>query len=245
MTMERKISWVSLFRRYELPLLCSLLVLSVLLAFAGALRNDFVNYDDPDYVTENLRVQNGLSWENVQWAFSATEASNWHPLTWISHMADCQIFGLRSAGHHLTSVILHALNSGLLFLILQRMTGALWRSLLVAALFGLHPLHVQSVAWVAERKDVLSTLFFLLSIWAYAKYTKARASPQESSIASKGTKVCWYALTLLFFALGLMSKPMVVTLPFVLLLLDYWPLRRWQPFSESRAEVGRPEQANI
>src|SRR6266446_5335633 len=158
-------SLVGLYRRYELPLLCCLLMVSVIAVFESSLRNDFVNYDDPDYVTENDHVQQGLSWEGVRWAFSTTDASNWHPLTWLSHMADCQMFGLHSWGHHLTSIILHALNTCLLFLLLRRMTGALWRSMFVAGLFGLHPLHVQSVAWVAERKDVLSTFFFFLTLW--------------------------------------------------------------------------------
>jgi len=194
--------------------------------FEPSLRNDFINYDDPDYVTENEHVQKGFSWEGVRWAFSTTDASNWHPLTWLSHMADCQMFGLHSWGHHLTNVILHALNTCLVFLVLRSMTGALWRSLFVAGLFGLHPLHVQSVAWVAERKDVLSTLFFLLAIWAYAKYSSAQVSALKSRPASTLHALRYYALTLLLFALALMSKPMVVTLPFVLLLLDFWPLQR-------------------
>jgi tetratricopeptide (TPR) repeat protein len=221
------------YRRYDLPLLCCLLLLSIIVAFAPSLRNDFVNYDDPDYVTENEHVQRGLSWEGARWAFSTTEASNWHPLTWLSHMADCQMFGLHSWGHHLTSAILHALNTCLVLLVLRRMTGALWRSLFVAALFGLHPLHVQSVAWVAERKDVLSTLFFLLTIWAYASYVtsvRCRVSSEERLSRCTFGALMSYALALVFFALALMSKPMVVTLPFVLLLLDYWPLQRWQPF---------------
>jgi len=188
--------------------------------FMPAATHDFITYDDPVYVTQNAHVTGGLTWANVRWAFQSTEASNWHPLTWLSHMADCQVFGLRPWGHHLTNVLLHAINAALLFAALRRMTGALWRSLFVAALFGLHPLHVESVAWVSERKDVLSTAFWMLALWAYARraeLARARAPGAPG----------FYGLALLFFALGLMSKPMLVTLPFVLLLLDYWPLDRW------------------
>src|ERR1043166_4496555 len=131
--------------------------------YLPALRNEFCNYDDPDYVTMNKQVQKGITWTGIAWAFSHSEAANWHPLTWISHMLDCQLFDLKPWGHHLTSVLLHCANVLLLFYLLSRMTGSLWRSFFVAALFGVHPLHVESVAWVAERKDVLSTLFFLLA----------------------------------------------------------------------------------
>ncbi len=237
-------------------------MLTVTVVFLPSLRNDFVNYDDPEYVTDNPHVQSGLSWEGIRWAFATNAASNWHPMTWLSHMADCQIFGQKSWGHHLTSVILHALNTGLLFLVLRGMTGALWRSMFVACLFGLHPLHVQSVAWVAERKDVLSALFWMLALWAYSRYAaekqkfgKPKAEITEginqrrlTSTATREGKASsstplprstdtekhplptsiFYILSLFCFALGLMSKPMVVTLPFVLLLLDYWPLKRLQ-----------------
>jgi Flp pilus assembly protein TadD len=225
---------IRFYRQNEGPFLCSLLVLTVMVVFLPALQNDFINYDDPEYVTDNPHVQNGLTWEGIRWAFVTTAASNWHPLTWLSHMADRQFFGPKSWGHHLSSVILHALNTGLLFLVLRAMTGALWRSLLVACLFGLHPLHVQSVAWVAERKDVLSTLFWMLTLWAYGSYvTKStlRNGPlqaQPSAPRRELPRIFWYSLALGFFALGLMSKPMVVTLPFVLLLLDYWPLGRFE-----------------
>lgn len=196
-------------------LLGALLFLVVAGVFLPAVTHDFITYDDPVYVTENAHVTGGLTWENVKWALRSTEASNWHPLTWISHMADCQLYGLHPWGHHLTNVLLHALNALLLFMALRKMTGALWQSLLVAALFGLHPLHVESVAWISERKDVLSTLFWMLALLAYG----ARARRHGG----------WglYGLTLLFFALGLTCKQMVITLPCVLLLLDYWPLRRW------------------
>jgi len=188
--------------------------------FLPAVTHDFITYDDPAYVTENAHVIGGLTWANVRWAFHTTEASNWHPLTWLSHMADCQVFGLRPWGHHLTSVLLHAIDAVLLFAALRRMTGAPWRSLFVAALFGLHPLHVESVAWVSERKDVLSTAFWMLALWSYARRVELVRARAPAAPA-------FYGLTLLFFALGLMSKPMLVTLPFVLLLLDYWPLNRW------------------
>ena len=203
-----------------------LLFLAVLGLFLPAVKNGFVNFDDQDYVTENARVQQGLTWENVSWAFASTEAANWHPLTWLSHMADCQIYGLAPWGHHLTSVLLHALNTLLVFLVWRKMTGAAGRSLFGAALFGLHPLHVESVAWVAERKDLLSTLFFLLALWTYTDWAgRSRAPEARAGIA--------YGLTLLLFALGLMCKPMLVTLPFVLLLLDYWPLDRFRSSAQS------------
>jgi Flp pilus assembly protein TadD len=207
-----------------------------------AMRNGFVNYDDNIYVTANLHVQNGLSWESVKWALFNPVSSNWHPLTIWSHMADCQFYGLKPWGHHLTSVLLHALNTVLLFLFLRGLTGAFWRSVFVAALFGWHPIHVESVAWVAERKDVLSAFFGLLALMGYARYAQGRmqkaegrmqkpaASKMQLSHASRFTlhSSTFYLLSLFFFALGLMSKPMLVTLPFVMLLLDYWPLGRMQ-----------------
>ena len=190
--------------------------------FYPATRNGFVNYDDPDYVTVNAQVQRGLTWENVRWAFCESRTScNWHPVTMLSHMADCQWSGMNPWGHHLSSILLHAANAALLFVVLRMMTGATWRSLCVAALFGLHPLRVESVAWVSERKDVLSGLFWLLTLWAYARYagTATRSAGKSQWL--------FYGLALLFFAVGLMSKPMLVTLPCVLLLLDYWPLGRF------------------
>jgi tetratricopeptide (TPR) repeat protein len=180
---------------------------------------DFVNYDDSEYVTKNPMVNVGLTFKGLVWAFTTPYACNWHPLTWISHMLDCQFFGLHAGGAHLVNVALHAANAVLLFLLLDRITSALWRSAIVAALFALHPMHVESVAWIAERKDVLSTFFGLLSLLAYARYV------QEFKVQSSKFKI-WFGVALGFFALGLMAKPMLVTLPFVMLLLDFWPLQR-------------------
>ncbi|HOS03777.1 MAG TPA: tetratricopeptide repeat protein [Candidatus Hydrogenedentes bacterium] len=189
--------------------------------YGQTLRHDFINFDDVAYVTSNSVVQAGLTWRGAVWAFTQVHASNWHPLTWLSHMLDCQLFGLHAGGHHLINLLLHAANAALLFLVLRRMTGAFWAAACVAALFAAHPLHVESVAWAAERKDVLSAFFWLLTMAAYATYV---------SRPSRGR----YAFVCGFFALGLMSKPMVVTLPFVLLLLDYWPLRRWSEDDPAR-----------
>lgn len=194
-------------------LIALLLALTTLLVYLPAAHFGFVNYDDPYYVTENSVVQNGLTWAGIRWALTTVYANNWHPLTWLSHMADCDLFGLNPAGHHFVNVLFHAVNAALLFALLFRLTGVLWTAAFAAALFAWHPLHVESVAWVAERKDVLSTFFALLSLLSYACYTK------EDRCRS-----FWFAL--IFFALGLMAKPMLVTLPFVLLLLDYWPLQR-------------------
>jgi tetratricopeptide (TPR) repeat protein len=210
------------------PILISLALAIITVAvFWPVARHDFVNYDDPDYVTANSHVQNGLSWANVVWAFKTGHASNWHPLTWLSHIADCQMFGQQAGAHHLVNLAFHAANTVLLFLVLRRMTGAVWRSALVAALFALHPAHVESVAWISERKDVLSTLFFILTIGAFDAYAKAPPSTARSSRTTFRVST-YYILSLALFACGLMSKPMLVTLPFVLLLLDYWPLQRFQ-----------------
>jgi Flp pilus assembly protein TadD len=174
---------------------------------------EFTNFDDPDYVVQNNIVHRGVTLEGVKWAFSTGFMGNWHPLTWVSHMLDCQLFGLDAGAHHLTSVAIHCLNGVLLLWVLFRFTGALERSAFVAGLFALHPLHVESVAWISERKDVLSMLFWLLTMWSYLRYVERRSA--------------WrYLAVMLWFVLGLMCKPMLVTLPFVLLLLDYWPLGR-------------------
>jgi tetratricopeptide (TPR) repeat protein len=205
------------------------LIGSVLTAYLPVLRNDFINLDDRDYVTRNVHVITGIHWSNVVWAFQDTHLGTWHPLTWISHMVDSQLYGLWAGGHHLTSLLLHTASTVILFLLLKRLTGALWRSALVAALFGLHPLHVESVAWASERKDVLSVFFGLLSIWAYVRgvsSVECRVSREERARLVLFHAPRYYALAVLFFALGLMSKPMLVTLPLLLLLIDFWPLRR-------------------
>jgi protein O-mannosyl-transferase len=211
-------------------IVCLLLALAVPAAYWPALNCDFVQFDDPDYVTANPNIQKGLNWPVVVWAFRTGHAANWHPLTWLSHALDVQLFGLNPRGHHATSIAWHLANSILLFLVLRRMTGAHWRSAVVAGLFGLHPIHVESVAWVSERKDVLSTFFWLLTVAAYAGYVR-RLKLQISSFKF------YYATALFCFALGLMAKPMLVTLPFVLLLLDYWPLGRMA--GASKQTVGR------
>lgn len=192
---------------------CVLLGALTFALYAPVLWHPFVNYDDTGYVTENAHVQAGLKWDSVRWAFTTGEQSNWHPFTWLSHELDCTVYGLKPAGHHLTSVLFHAANVVLLFLLVLYATGSIGCSLLVAALFAVHPLNVESVAWVAERKNVLSTFFFLLSLGAYGWYAR---KPNLKA----------YAVLAAWFALGLLAKPMIVTLPFVLLLLDYWPLQR-------------------
>ena len=205
-------------------IICALLAGAVFLVFITAFKHDFVNYDDDQYVYENPQVSRGLTKESATWAFTHRYSNNWHPLTWLSHMADCEMFGLKPGVHHLTNVALHAFNAVLLFLLLRKLTGSQWRATFVAAMFAIHPLRVESVAWIAERKDVLSGCFFLLALLAYTKYAEAarlRGAPDKR----------WYAITLLAFACGLMSKPMLVTLPGVLLLLDFWPLRRTTSFS--------------
>jgi tetratricopeptide (TPR) repeat protein len=204
------------FRRTMLEVLITLFLIVAILAVFWPVKNfRFLNLDDEGYVTDNPQVLNGLSFKGVIWAFTTIHSSNWHPLTWLSHMLDIELYGLNPGGHHLTNLLFHIANILLLFFILKQMTGAPWRSGFVAALFALHPLHVESVAWVAERKDVLSTFFWMLTIGAYVHYVHQ-------------TSLRRYLLVFLSFTLGLMSKPMLVTLPFVLLLLDYWPLGRFQ-----------------
>jgi len=188
-------------------------------------QHPFINYDDDRYVTENPHVRAGLSAETVSWAFTSTEQANWHPLTWLSHALDCQLFRLNASGHHLTSLLIHVVNAVLLFLLLVSATGRAGPSLFVAALFALHPINVESVAWVAERKNVLCTLFFLLTIGAYGRYARKPEWKRYLPVA-------------ILFACGLMAKPMVITLPFVLLLLDYWPLGRAKG---SPAGIGVPQ----
>jgi tetratricopeptide (TPR) repeat protein len=193
--------------------ICALLAAITWAVFSQTLSYPFVTYDDPQYVYANPYVSAGVSLPRISWAFTHTIAGNWHPLTTISHMLDCQLYGLKPAGHHFTNVFLHTTAVILLFLVLRAMTETLWQSFFVAALFAIHPLHVESVAWISERKDVLSAVFFMLTLGAYVRYVR---TPSVTS----------YLLVLLLFALGLTSKPMLVTVPFVLLLLDYWPLGR-------------------
>jgi len=204
----------------HLNLILSLsLVLLTIGVYSSVGHHPFVDYDDPDYVTQNQHVKAGLTWNTLTWALTSTEASNWHPLTWLSHATDCELFGLNAAGHHWTSLLLHAINAVLLFLLLQRVTAATWESLFVAALLALHPLNVESVAWIAERKNVLSTMFFLFALAAYGWYAQK-------------PEVRRYVVLATLFVLGLASKPMVITLPFVLLLLDFWPLQRIKDWTQ-------------
>jgi tetratricopeptide (TPR) repeat protein len=195
---------------------CLFLMLAVLAVFGQTTRFGFVDYDDPQYVYANPVVEQGLTWNGALWALSYGKIGHWHPLTWLSHMADWQVFGLWAGGHHLTNVVLHGLTTILLFLVLRKMTGALWRSAFVAAVFAVHPLRAESVAWISERKDVLSGMFFMLTLWAYVDYARQPSRRRFAAVA-------------LLYGLGLLSKNMLVTLPFVLLLLDWWPLARMKP----------------
>ena len=190
------------------------LTVATLTAFWPVILCGFINFDDPQYVSENIHVQHGITLKGIRWAFTTGHAGNWHPLTWMSHMLDVQLFGLHPHMHHVTNLLFHIANTLLLFFVLNRMTKAPWKSALVAALFALHPLHVESVAWISERKDVLSAFFWMLTMAAYTYYVER---PRLRS----------YLAVFILFALGLMAKPMLVTLPFVLLLLDYWPLQRF------------------
>lgn len=206
---------------------CAALIAISWTVFGQTLRFGFVNYDDPGYVSENHQVQAGLSRQNITWAFTHVHFQNWHPLTTLSHMLDCQLFGLKPGAHHCVNVLLHSSSAVLLFLLLEQITAAFWRSAFVAAVFAIHPLHVESVAWISERKDVLSGLFFMLTLLAYVRYTRKPNTVR-------------YVLMSIFFACGLLSKPMLVTLPAILLVLDYWPLNRFR-----RAEGAEQRTANL
>ena len=195
--------------------ICAVLVALTWAVFGQTLGHDFVNYDDNKYVYENAEISRGLSLSGIGWAFTHFDKDNWHPLTSISHMIDVELFDLKPGGHHFTNVLLHSIAVLLLFLLLAQMTGNLWASGFVAALFAIHPLHVESVAWIAERKDVLSAVFFMVTLGAYAHYAK-----QPSAVR--------YITMSILFLCGLMSKAMLVTVPLILLLLDYWPLNRRQ-----------------
>jgi len=209
-------------RRLPDFLICLTLLMATFAVYAQVRHFDFINLDDPAYISGNAHVRRGISPEGVIWAFRSADAANWLPVTWISHMLDCQVFGLESGWHHVTNVLLHALSALLLFAFLRRATGARWCSAWVALLFAVHPLHVESVAWVAERKDVLSAFFWFLTMLAYVRYTERPGSGR-------------YIALLVAFCFGLMAKPMAITLPFVLLLLDVWPLRRLSLSAGDRA----------
>ena len=233
-------------------LICLALALVTTALYWPITHHNFVNFDDDDYITNNSHVQAGLTWAGVIWAFQSGTAANWHPLTWLSHMLDCQLYGLNPGGHHSTNLLFHVANTLLLFLLLRQLTGALWRSAFVAALFAWHPLHVESVAWAAERKDVLSAFFWMLALMAYTRYAQKRSrvegrgSRENSAVPALDSRL-WtldYGLALLFFACGLMSKPMVVTLPFVLLLLDFWPLNRFSSFQFQISSSEEPSTLN-
>lgn len=204
-----------LHKNHEI-VVCLLIVLITFFVYSQLITYDFINFDDPLYVSSNTNVSSGISIKNILWAFDFNEVTYWHPLTLISHMVDCQIFGLNAGMHHLVNLLIHIANSLLLFFVLKQATGELWRSAFVALIFAIHPVNVESVAWIAERKNVLSTFFWMLTMYAYIFYTKRPGMFK-------------YLLVVLFFILGLLSKPMIVTLPFVLLLFDYWPLGRIEP----------------
>ena len=214
---------------------------ALILAFLTALIylpvcfHDWIFYDDPAYVLDNSVVRQGITWAGLKWAIAGSHASNWHPVTWLSHMLDCQLFGLNPGAQHLVNVLFHAANAAFIFALLYGMTRQQWPSAVVAALFAWHPLHVESVAWIAERKDVLSTFFGLLALLAYVRYVG------KSTVHSPRSTVWWF-WALALFALGLMAKPMMVTLPFVMLLLDVWPLR--SRFSSNTTSAPNPESVN-
>jgi hypothetical protein len=249
-----------------------LLGVAAVLLYARTLHFGYVNYDDTDYILDNPHVSTGVSLKNALWAVRESYAANWHPLTWMSHMLDCQLFGTNPGPPHVVNFIFHTANSILLFLLLFRMTGLLWQSWITAAFFAFHPLHVESVAWIAERKDVLSAFFFFLCLLCYVRYVESGAtcetrhndrietsSPQPfppkeeretwlavtNNAACRASRRCWYVLGLALFVCGLMSKPMLVTLPFVLLLLDYWPLQRFLPPENKALRPSQPSSQKL
>jgi protein O-mannosyl-transferase len=235
--------------RWRATGVCIFLAAVIWVVFGRTLGHEFVRYDDQVYVYENSVVTHGLNLNGIKWAFTHFVACNWHPLTILSHMLDCQWYGLNASGHHFTNVLLHLATAILLFLVLWRMTGFLWRSAFVTAVFAIHPLRVESVAWVAERKDVLCGLFFMLTLWAYLRYAqgRSRGGPGAGSclaLAPRPSSFDYY-LVLLFFALGLLCKPMLVTLPFVLLLLDYWPLGRLTGGKNGKPSTLKPQLSSL
>ncbi|MBC2717393.1 MAG: tetratricopeptide repeat protein [Desulfobacteraceae bacterium] len=201
--------------KYQTVLLCLLLIAATAAVYFQVYDFNFINYDDDDYVTANDHIQDGLTLKGIAWAFTTTHAGNWHPLTWMSHMMDVQLFDMNAGSHHFTNLFFHICNTLILFLVFCKMTGSRWKSVFVAALFALHPMHVESVAWVSERKDVLSTFFWMLTMWSYVSYARRPSFYR-------------YVWVMLFFVFGLLSKSMLVTLPCVLLLMDFWPLNRIQ-----------------
>ena len=207
--------------------ICLFLVVATFAAYWQINTHDFIGYDDDKYLTQNRYVNQGMSKESIVWAFKSTHASNWHPLTWLSHMLDVELFGMNPGAHHLTNLLFHILNTLLLFILFRRMSAHVWQSGMVALLFALHPLHVESVAWLAERKDVVSAFFWMLTMWSYVRFTQRPGMTR-------------YLAVIVFFALGLMAKPMVVTLPLVLLLLDYWPLNRILA-GKTNNQTGKPK----
>src|SRR3984893_9953528 len=237
---RQKRAGVSALSKSSVPLDRQTLMLSlvlfaaVLVSYSPVIHNGFIDYDDNEYITDNLHVRAGITWATVGWAFTTYDDANWHPLTWLSHALDCELFGLNPAGHHGVNVLLHAANAVLLFLLLQSATGFRWRSLMVAALFALHPMNVESVAWAAERKNVLSMLFFLLALYAYTWYAR-RPGVQR------------YMVVTLAFVCALMSKPQVVTFRFLLLLWDYWPLGRTggRSIPEESAQLESAQKASF
>jgi tetratricopeptide (TPR) repeat protein len=243
-------------------ILCVALAALAAVAYAPMLAAGFLNFDDYTWVATNPHVNSGISIANIKWAFTSVYASNYVPLTWISHMLDCQLFGLTAGAHHATNILIHAANTVAFFLLLQTRIGGRWPAAMGAALFGLHPIHVESVAWVAERKDVLSTFFFLLTIWAYGKYVASVSFRGELKFETRNSKLeanpkseipspkvagatFFYCLSLVLFTFGLMSKPMVVTLPFILLLLDIWPLGRIVLLGRRATPAGREKTGGI
>jgi tetratricopeptide (TPR) repeat protein len=231
--------------RSNIVAVSTVLLLLTLASYGPLLQSSFINLDDHQYVTDNPHVRSGISWENFVWAFRTTHASNWHPLTWVSHQLDVQLFGLNPGWHHLTNLLFHIANSFLLFRLLRVVTGTCWRSAFVAALFALHPAHVESVAWISERKDVLSAFFFFLSLLAYSRYVEQTKETRALQSTGLQLRTCapYFLLSFFLFALGLMSKPMLVTLPFVLLLLDYWPFGRWRGLLEQQGRVQPKKEA--
>lgn len=219
---------------WQVALLCLVLMGATLAVYGPTVKYSFIDFDDGVYVFDNPRIATGFASDNVASAFKTVCAGNWHPLTMLSLMMGCQLFGVQPGPQHLINAVLHAANTGLLFFVLLRMTIKPWRSAIVAGLFGLHPVHVESVAWIAERKDVLSGFFFMLTLGSYVRFAQARSEPatakaggrEKQSVTDTCQAILWYALAGVFLTFGLMSKPMLVSTPFLFLLVDYWPLHR-------------------